>query len=55
MAVSEMPNAVDQLQMVIERTEAAANKTMGIVEKYILTMDDLSSHIRNVNGTGGIH
>lgn len=50
MAVSEMPNAVDQLQMVIERTEAAANKTMGIVEKYILTMDDLSSHIRNVTG-----
>lgn len=50
MAVSEMPNAVDQLQMVIERTEAAANKTMNIVEKYILTMDDLSSHLRNVTG-----
>jgi len=50
MAVSEMPNAVDQLQLVIERTEAAANKTMGIVEKYILSMDDLSAHVRNITG-----
>lgn len=50
MAVTEMPNAVDQLQMVIERTEAAANKTMNIVEKYILTMDDVSSHLRNITG-----
>jgi len=48
MAVSEMPNAVDQLQFVIQRTEDAANRTMGIVEKYILTMDELSSHIRNL-------
>ncbi len=48
MAVTEMPNAVDQLNVVIERTEAAANKTMGIVEKYILIMDELASHIRNL-------
>jgi chemotaxis signal transduction protein/chemotaxis regulatin CheY-phosphate phosphatase CheZ len=48
MAVSEMPNAVDQLQFVIEKTEDAANKTMGIVEKYILIMDELASHIRNL-------
>lgn len=48
MAITEMPNAVDQLQYVIERTEDAANKTMGIVEKYILTMDDLANHIRNI-------
>lgn len=48
MAVTEMPNAVDQLKVVIERTEAAANKTMGIVEKYILIMDELASHIRNL-------
>jgi len=46
MAVTEMPNAVDQLNVVIERTEAAANKTMGIVEKYILIMDELASHLR---------
>ncbi|KAF0178988.1 MAG: chemotaxis protein CheZ [Nitrospirae bacterium] len=50
MAVTEMPNAVDQLQLVIERTEAAANKTMNIVEKYILSMDDVSSHLRNMTG-----
>ena len=49
MAVTEMPNAVDQLNVVIERTEAAANKTMGIVEKYILIMDELAAHIRNLN------
>lgn len=48
MAVHEMPNAVDRLQFVIERTEDAANKTMGIVEKYILSMDDLGTHIRNL-------
>ncbi len=48
MAVTEMPNAVDQLKVVIEKTEAAANKTMGIVEKYILIMDELASHIRNL-------
>jgi chemotaxis protein CheZ len=48
MAITDMPNAVDQLQYVIERTEDAANKTMGIVEKYILTMDDLANHIRNL-------
>jgi len=48
MAMTEMPSAIDKLQYVIERTEEAANKTMGIVEKYILVMDDLSMHIRNV-------
>ncbi len=50
MAVTEMPNAVDQLQLVIDRTEAAANKTMNIVEKYILAMDDFSSHLRRMTG-----
>lgn len=44
----EMPNAIDRLQFVIDKTEEAANKTMGIVEKYILSMDELSSHIRNL-------
>ncbi len=50
MAATEMPNAVDQLQFVIEKTEDAANRTMGIVEKHILTMDELASHIRNLQG-----
>ncbi len=48
MAMTEMPSAIDKLQFVIEKTEDAANKTMGIVEKYILSMDDLSSNIRNI-------
>jgi Chemotaxis protein len=45
-----MPRAVDQLQMVIDKTEEAANKTMGIVEKYILKMDDLADNIRQLQG-----
>jgi chemotaxis protein CheZ len=48
MAEKEMPNAIDKLQFVIDKTEEAANKTMGIVEKYILIIDDLASHIRNI-------
>jgi len=46
----EVPNAVDRLQYVIEKTEEAANKTMAVVEKYVLRMDELSSHIRKVQG-----
>jgi chemotaxis signal transduction protein/chemotaxis regulatin CheY-phosphate phosphatase CheZ len=48
MAIKDMPSAIDRLQFVIEKTEEAANKTMGIVEKYILSMDDLSSNLRNI-------
>jgi chemotaxis signal transduction protein/chemotaxis regulatin CheY-phosphate phosphatase CheZ len=47
-ATVEMPNAIDRLQHVIDQTEDAANKTLGIVEKYILHMDDLAAHIRNI-------
>ncbi len=50
MATEQMPRAVDQLQMVINKTEEAANKTMEIVEKYILKMDDLANHIREIQG-----
>lgn len=49
-AIEHMPRAVDQLQMVIDKTEEAANKTMEIVEKYILKMDDLANHIREIQG-----
>lgn len=49
-AVSEMPCAIDRLQFVIDKTEEAANRTMGIVEKYILSMDEVATHIRNLNG-----
>ena len=50
MASIEMPNAVDRLQYVISKTEEAANKTMGIVEKYLLKMDDISAHLRKLDG-----
>ncbi|MBI4688371.1 MAG: protein phosphatase CheZ [Nitrospirae bacterium] len=46
----EMPSAIDKLQHVIEKTEEAVNKTMGIVEKYIMSIDTLSSHIKNIKG-----
>ncbi len=48
MTMTDMPNAIDRLQFVIDKTEEAANKTMGIVEKYTLSLDDLASHIRNI-------
>ncbi len=48
MATTEMPHAVDRLQYVIDKTEEAANKTMAFVEKYILGIDELSSHIRQI-------
>ncbi|MGB9715089.1 MAG: protein phosphatase CheZ [Thermodesulfovibrionales bacterium] len=47
-ATVEVPNAIDRLQFVIDKTEEAANKTLGVVEKYILSMDELASHIRNI-------
>jgi chemotaxis protein CheZ len=50
MASIEMPNAVDRLEYVISKTEEAANKTLGIVEKHLLKMDDISAHIRKLNG-----
>lgn len=34
-AVNEMPTAVDNLQLVIQGTENAANRTLEIVEKYL--------------------
>lgn len=47
-ATVSMPHAIDSLQLVIDKTEDATNKTLGIVEKYILIMDDLSTHIRKI-------
>jgi chemotaxis signal transduction protein/chemotaxis regulatin CheY-phosphate phosphatase CheZ len=47
---AEIPNAVDKLQFVIDKTEEAANRTMSVVEKYILSMDDLATHLRKVQG-----
>jgi chemotaxis protein CheZ len=46
----DVPNAVDKLQFVISKTEDAANKTMGIVERYFEEGDDFSSHLDKIEG-----
>lgn len=48
MTEKDVPNAVDRLRVVISRTEEAANKTMSLVEKNLLSMDELALHIRNI-------
>jgi chemotaxis protein CheZ len=48
MTETAMPNAIDRLNYVIDKTEEAANKTMGVVEKYLVGMDDLAAHIRKI-------
>jgi chemotaxis protein CheZ len=47
---NEVPSAVDRLQYCVQKTEEAANKTMGIVEKHLLALDDLAGHIRKLQG-----
>ncbi|HBH62525.1 MAG TPA: hypothetical protein DDX85_12475, partial [Nitrospiraceae bacterium] len=46
----DVPNAIDKLQFVIKKTEDAANKTMGIVERYFEESDGFSKHIENLKG-----
>lgn len=50
LAINDMPSAVDKLEYVIAKTEDAANKTMAIVDKYLLAMDSLGDHIKRVDG-----
>ena len=50
LAQSDVPTAVDNLQFVISRTEDAANKTMGIVERYFEESNDFSRHLENIKG-----
>jgi chemotaxis signal transduction protein/chemotaxis regulatin CheY-phosphate phosphatase CheZ len=49
-ATTEVPNAIDRLQYCIAKTEEAANKTMGIVEKHLLAMDELGARIKTLSG-----
>lgn len=49
-ATEKMPRAVDQLQMVIDKTEEAAQRTLEIAEKYILQMDNFANHLRQIQG-----
>jgi chemotaxis protein CheZ len=46
----DVPNAIDKLQFVITKTEEAANKTMGIIERYFEESDGFSKHIENLKG-----
>ena len=46
----DVPNAIDKLEFVISKTEEAANRTMGIVERYLENSDELSRHIKNIKG-----
>ncbi|MEW6719910.1 MAG: protein phosphatase CheZ [Thermodesulfobacteriota bacterium] len=50
LVANEMPSAVDRLQYCVQKTEEAANKTMGIVERHLLQMDDLAANIRKLQG-----
>ena len=45
---NDVPNAVDKLQFVIEKTEDAANKTMGIVERYFEESEEFTEHISHL-------
>ncbi|RJQ55770.1 MAG: hypothetical protein C4526_03210 [Nitrospiraceae bacterium] len=47
---NDVPNAVDNLQFVIKKTEDAANKTMGIVERYFEESNDFSNHVEEIKG-----
>ncbi len=49
-AKEDVPNAVDRLEFVMSKTEEAANRTMGIVERYLAETDSLSSHIEKIKG-----
>ncbi len=46
----DVPNAIDKLQFVMTKTEDAANKTMGIVERYFEESEVFSGHIENLKG-----
>ena len=50
MTVSEMPTALDNLQLVIKGTEDAANRTLEIVEKYFASMKDSRAKIEGFTG-----
>lgn len=50
MTVSEMPTALDNLQLVIKGTEDAANRTLEIVEKYLARIKSFKMDIQGFSG-----
>lgn len=51
---NKVPDAVDSLQFVISQTEAAADKTMTIVERYFEESEDLMKNINSIKGNKNI-
>lgn len=47
-ANEEVPHAVDRLEYVISKSEEAAHRTMGVVEKYQLNLPEFEAHVGNV-------
>lgn len=47
-ANEDVPQAVDRLEYVIAKSEEAAHRTMGVVEKYQLNLPEFEAHIGNV-------
>ncbi len=47
-ANEDVPQAVDRLEYVIAKSEEAAHRTMGVVEKYQLNMPEFEAHVGNV-------
>ncbi|MDH4027599.1 MAG: protein phosphatase CheZ [Nitrospirota bacterium] len=45
---TDVPDAVDNLQFVISKTEDAANRTMGIIERYFEESSEFTKHINNI-------
>jgi chemotaxis protein CheZ len=48
MPVSELPQANDKLNWVIQKTEEAASRTISLVEKHLLYLDQSSPSIRRL-------
>jgi chemotaxis protein CheZ len=44
----DVPNALDKLEFVINKTEEAANKTMAVAERYFEESSDFSKHMKAI-------
>ena len=51
LANEEVPQAVDSLEYVVSKSEEAAHRTMGVVEKYQLNLAELEAHIESIQGS----
>jgi chemotaxis protein CheZ len=49
-ADSEIPDAVDRLQVVMDRTEDAANTTMEVIERHLAALPEAAAHLARLRG-----